>query len=290
MEEKYKTIKQIEEELNESFIDVYNRDISSGLSISDMAIKYQIKHPAAITQYLYNNRIKDIKPLFDIPIFVGLSMPETEKRFEELYGLNLMEFLKQKYIEEKLSMGVIAKLLECSEKTVKNTFDYYGIKIKKRNQARADAIDTGNLNYGSILNKVRKTKRKTTFSGSFSEQRIRMLIQYYLYELFNQDYEIVIGFNEYSILRIYEVDIPIIVINTNTNKTYKFAVEVNGPSHCEKDQIIRDETKIQQLKKKNWIHKSIVLTQNIEILELEGKSKDISQEIHGYVISSDYEC
>lgn len=280
---KYKTIRQIEKELNKSFLELYNEEIAKGLSLTDIAIKHHIKYPASISTYLYTEKIKSIKPLFDIPVFVGISMQETEKRFEELYNLKLKEFLVKKYIDEKHSMSVIARFLDCSEKTVKNTLQYYGIDIKSHSRARFDAVDTGNINVENILGKVRKTKRKTFISGSFSEQRVRILIQSYLFELFDRNYEIIVGFNEYSVLRKYEVDIPIIIVDIRNNSFFKFAIEINGIHHTKDQQSKRDKLKAELLNKRNWIYKSIVLSNNIEPRLLEEMAKKLSEEIFGFI-------
>jgi hypothetical protein len=120
---------------------------------------------------------------------------------------------------------------------------------------RETAQKNANRNYTNTIHTGRNTMNnaiiKTGAFGSNIENVVRNKFAMYLSTHINKDnYEVVVGINNQTIIAPKEIDIPIIIIDISKNIFFKFAIEFNG--YCFHEDPKREEIKIEELKSKNW--------------------------------------
>lgn len=269
----YKTPSIIEQETGRKLIEIYNELSEQGLSLTEIATKLQMKYVGSLSNYLYNynnNNQKNKEEKLIVPNLKGKQPKTVDKILKEHLGISYKDFLKQKYIDEKLSPAEISNLIGVSPKRISERIREYGLS-KTPSQARKDAIERGKINYNDI-NKKREKTRSKLISRSNTQDTLRELIKHHLeYQLENYEgIEIITGYNEWSVLGNLEIDIPIIIFYDDN--IYKIAIEYNG-EYWHDD--IRDGHKEDLLIKKGW--KLFTLTEttnqtgNLKVLEEKAK-------------------
>lgn len=241
-------ILKIQEEYNCLFIDILNKEYSCGLRNCDIAVKYGIAQ-ATINHYL--NKIKELSP----PDLYGkISSPPrylNKQRREEIEGEYLMPFkdvlIYLRYIEE-LSPSQMGKLLNCSSNTIYDWMKKYNIVMSKP-EAMKQAVKTGRMDFGKVHKKRRQGYARLYARGSSTEEYIRLYIKNFFENNLPDNYDYIIGFTNWSILNSKETDIPIVIINNNNNKLFKFAIEYDNSKYHTKT-INLNKKVISEIK--NW--------------------------------------
>lgn len=282
--ENYKTITQIELETGKQFIDIYNELSEKGLSQTEIARQLGLRGPHIISSYLHKiklrsreKKVSNIRKKLE-ENNLGFDIRNLENIFPKLFNIEYRDFLYQKYIIEGYSKVELAELLGCSIESVERHLKLYNIK-KSLSQARQDAIERGKVNYKTILSKARKTLKKSKHN-SYSQELIHTLIQEELTNILaknNIDHlEVVVGLNEWGILRDKEVDIPIIIIDLKNNTFSKYSLEVQG-EYWHRERQSHDKNKSMRLTKNGWKHFEIE-TSNI-FSEVDNSVKNIAKHI-----------
>lgn len=155
----------------------------------------------------------------------------------DTFKYNFLKKKKSKYIKDIYIFYKLYKL-GCSFREIEklSNYNYEARGISRifneanlsRNKYESQKIGATKRNYGEIRNKIKKTMNEQYIStlGSSIEEYIRNKLDSILYDILPQDYEIIIGKNTMNILKQYENDIPVIIINNN--KFYKIAIEFDG--------------------------------------------------------------
>ncbi|MCO0601165.1 hypothetical protein NGI46_28090 [Peribacillus butanolivorans] len=269
----FKTISQIQSETGREFWEIYNELLKSGLSQTEIAMKLNLKRPSDIASYLYQRNVKksaqespesDIRKKLNEHI-INFDKRELEKYFPTLFNIEYRDFLYQKYIIDKQSHADIAQILGCSSRSIDRHMKSYDIK-KSLSQVRQDAIAKGRINYGKILSKSRKSM-KTSKSLSHSQEYVHVLVKEELSSLVIEEkldhLEVVVGLNEWGILKDKEVDIPIVIINTKNNSFSKYSIEFHGIAwHDSNERKKSDNDKVNKLTKHGWKHFEIWYSEN----------------------------
>ncbi|MGP4072636.1 hypothetical protein ACTWQB_08795 [Piscibacillus sp. B03] len=251
----FKTPTEIEEETGRSFKSICEELLNEGLSPTEVARQLKVRNSSYITRVVrvQKNTIKegDYDEYTEVlkKHNVASRFPELEKAFIKYFDITYEDYLRNKYIEEKLSHFEIATLLGCSQKSIERHLKHYNIR-KTKSQARRDAIDKGLINYEKIHQKSRITRRKSNSQSHGQDHYTDMFKSFIEARLTsNDDVEVVVGSNEWSILKKYEVDIPIVFILDN--HCIKFAIEVNG-AFWHVDRTKSDKEKEDTLSENNW--------------------------------------
>lgn len=280
-----KTIGMIEKETGRKFEDIYNELIAEGLTVTQIADKLKLNNMSSISSHLYQvKRNKERKGNQDKLIIQGLAGKKpkvAERMFREQLGIEIKDFLKQKYIDEGLSLQDISDLIGISPRRLSDKVRSYGL-IKTLSEARQNAIERGTINYTDINRKSRLSREKHT-GKSNKQEMFRELIKYHLQFVIDQytDIEIVMGYNEYCVLNNLEIDIPIIIIYKN--KLIKLALEYDG-DYWHKDNE-RELNKENLLKEKQWelIRVEEPHTKSNSLGYLEEKAKETIEQIIKYI-------
>ena len=157
-----------------------------------------------------------------------------------------------------------------------------------RNNFEAQRIGATKRDYGQIRNKAKDThnSRNTKFFGSSIEEYIRNKLDSILYDILPQDYEIIIGKNTMNILKQYENDIPVIIINNNN--FYKIAIEFDGSYWHENNK--NDEIKEKLLFSKGYtlfrINSKATITRDGELKykkDLDDKIQKVADQIKSLI-------
>jgi predicted transcriptional regulator YheO len=261
-ESKFKTISQIEIEKGKVFYDYYNELTNEGKSQTEIAIMLGLRGSSPIASYLsrYHNKMnRKESEIMNKLKEEGISfrLNNLIKHFPRLFGIGYGDFLKLKYIEEKMSYSELNELLGTNNFTITNHLRHFNLS-KTLSEARQDAISKGSIDYDVILSKSRKTMKKSNYN-SHTQGYAHSLIQEKLTESLitdnNDHIEIITSLNEWSILKDKEVDIPVIIID-NLNNTYKkYSIEFQGSYHHSTDKIkLSDQEKESRLINKGWKH------------------------------------
>lgn len=250
-----KTPKIIEKETGRKFTDICSEMLQQGLSPTEIARELRLKSSQFIKSTIY---VENTKGSLETSLFPTLfeAVKNGARIQEEFYkhtGIQYKDFLYQKYIQEGLSYYEIAELLGCiTYKSVCNHVRKYGF-AKNKSQARQDAIKKGKIDYRNIIASTKKTARKSNTYSNVQEMVRDIFKEEFLDALLIKgldNVEVIIGFNDWGILKSKEVDIPIIVIEGNVFK--KYSVELNSDWHEER--VDSDNKKALDLEKKGWNH------------------------------------
>lgn len=246
-----KTPSMIEKEQGRPFIEIYNELTEQGMSITEIATHLKLRHLTSIQYYIYKDAESKQEHSEDILIIKGCKgwrIKRIEDAFRKQEGYELLEFIKNKYINDGMSAQDIAKIVGVTKKMMYDYIKKHGFS-KSQHQARQDAIRTGKIDYVEINKKGRKTRLKS-ISRSNKQDAFREMLKFHL-ETLSKKYpsiEVVTGYNEYAILHNLEVDIPIIIFNND--HVYKIAIEYDGEIfHSEES----DKEKDDLLKEKGWL-------------------------------------
>lgn len=279
----HKTRTDIEKETGRKFIDICKELREEGLSPSEIARKLNLSSPNVVTGAFYNEKIEKKREISTATLtdLFGGKKQAFEKKFTEQMKMHPKDFFYQKYIAEQLSIMDIALMFGVSSKTIGRYLKYFNIS-KSMAQSRQDAISKGKIDYEKIVRKARRTTKKTRFVYDntnpqvmaceiFKEKFESLLAHYNL-----SDIEVVVGYNEWGILKSKEVDIPIIIINTNKNTFSKYAIEYNGEIwHSDEH---RDKNKQEYLTLKGWGYYTI-LDSNGSLIKIRNQIDKIVKDI-----------
>lgn len=279
-----KTITMIEKETGRKFKDIYDELVDQGLTVTEIAAKLELKTMSAISTHLYRLKREEERKTNNKLIVQGLSgqMPDVvERMFREQTGMEIKDFLKEKYIDEGLSLDDLADLLGMSARRLGDKVKNYGI-YKTVSQSRQDAMKNGTLNYNEIHKKARLSRAKN-FSRSSKQDMFRELIKHHAQNLLNEyrDIEIITGYNEYSILDTLEIDIPIIIFYKE--KVIKLAIEYDGDYWHENRENDIEKDKLLKEKKWNLIRVEELGNKGNNLVLLETKAKNVINEIIKYI-------
>lgn len=251
-----KTPRDIEKETGKKFIDLCKDYVTKGFSPTEIAKELKLKSSAYISQTLnreiYNQKKSDKEDL--LHDFNYTHKSTIEKLFPDLFGMSYREFLNQKYVIEKMSTKDVSLLLNIEPKTLNRHLNQYGL-VKTLSEARQDAIHNGLIDYDKINAKARKTKNKSIVWSS-KQEVAREVLKSFFEEFINTnniDCEIIIGFNEWGILKDKEIDIPIIIIDQKNYNYKKYSIEYSG-KHWHIDREGEDKEKESRLKTNGWKH------------------------------------
>lgn len=288
----HKTPSIIEKETGRKFIDVYNELANQGLSLTEITVKLQIKNVSTVSTYLHKHKQREEKKLnppdeskLIIKGLSGKNNETVEVMFYNELGIEYKDFLKQKYIDEQLTLDEISELIGISPTTLSVRMKEYGFH-KTKSQLRHEAMKRGTINYDNILSKGRKTRSKSK-SLSHSQDLLITLIKHNLELAFTEldNIEIILGYNEYCILGSMEVDIPIIIFKGD--KVYKIALEYDGDVWHEARERV-NKLKETQLKEKKWHYINVieVNTESGKLGIVEDKAKYIVNQILKFIEAS----
>lgn len=167
---------------------------------------------------------------------------------------NVMNYLVKK---KELTRIEIAIMFDCHNMTMYHKLRKLGLNLDhaaahkvKRKRERHDYKRTGK--------NIRQTQLKMFYKegliGTVNENAVRSIMDYVLPDYLDiERYEIIVGVNTRNIISPMEVDIPVVIIDKQTTKVFKIAIEYNGDSFHEDD-----EKKIEALGNKGWIYFSVV--------------------------------
>jgi hypothetical protein len=139
-----KTPSMIEKETGRKLLDIYNELSDKGMSLTEIAAHLKMKHIGTLSQYLFNQRNKQrLEEIGDSNLIIkGLrgKRPETvEKEFINQLGMTYKDFLKQKYIDEGMTIQDMEELIGISARRISDRLKYYELN-KSLSQARKDSI------------------------------------------------------------------------------------------------------------------------------------------------------
>lgn len=262
-----KTPTQIEEETGRPLIDIYNELTVQGYSLTEIAMKLNMAHVSSLSAYLKRYRRREERKglnkeelLFNGEL-VKKKLKVIRKIFIEKLGIEYKEWLRQKYLVEGLSPYDISLITGIKEDTQIYHLRYFGIK-KTKEQAVLNALEHGAFKPHETIKKARKTMQKKTHSGNGSNAQnlFIKLLKHYLnkFTIELEGIEIITGYNEYSVLHSYEIDIPIVAFYND--RVYKIAIEYDGNVWHEENE--NDNLKDKLMIEKGW-----------KIIRIEGNNK-----------------
>jgi hypothetical protein len=260
----FKTISQIEKETGQVFYDYYNSFVEQGLSQTEIVIKLNLCSSSTVASYLYRYKAdqerkgkkSEVKSVLD-DREISFRLNNLIKYFPELFNMEYEEYLKEKYINEKMGLYDLSLLMGTNTDTLTRHLKHFNLN-KTLSEARRDAIESGKINYDMILSKARKTMKKSNYN-SHTQGYAHSLIQEKLTESLitdkNDHIEIITSLNEWSILKDKEVDIPVIIIDNSTNTYKKYSIEFQGSYHHSVDKMKQsDQEKESRLTNQGWKH------------------------------------
>ena len=245
----------IEFETGKKFVDVVKEYLSQGYAPSEIARELKLANQSNIQKILKALERGNQEVVYPNIFGNNRKIEKSEQLFFENFGMNLREFLYQKYVSEKYSTYEIAPLFGVTASTIYQKVKFYGFS-RNLGEARRLLIDKGDINYKKILIKSKKTSRKSS-SNSNNQEFIRDIFKYHFENICCEEQfehiEVVIGYDDWSILKDKEIDIPIIIINNQTNQFFKFAIEFNGKHvHSTQERTKNDEKKVKRLVSNGW--------------------------------------
>lgn len=155
----------------------------------------------------------------------------------------------------KLSSLEIGIILNTSRSGTQARLSALGLLMDRKTSQK-----NANRNYVSTISTGRQTMINNTVNtgvfGSNIENVVRNEFALYLSKYIKREnYEVVVGINNQTIIAPKEIDIPIIIIDTLENKVFKFAIELNG--YCFHEDNERELRKKESLKNKGWVYYTI---------------------------------
>lgn len=269
----------IEAETGRPFLDIVNELLLEGFAPSEISRKLGLRSQTHIRKLLKEQEHNNQMVLFPEIFKNRRRLKESERLFFEKTGMTLRDFLNEKYVIEGRSTHAIAPLFGVSASTIHEKLKTYGIS-RNLSEARRKLVETGDIEYKEIMRKVRKTIRKS-FGASNSQEFARKIfkeaIEKQLIRDDISDIEVIVGYNEWSILRNKEVDLPIVIFDLKSNNVYKIAIEYNGEYFHENLQ--RDKEKEQDLAIQKWETYAIYEFSNMSNARIEEEVSKLAEEI-----------
>lgn len=120
-------------------------------------------------------------------------------------------------------------------------------------------------NYEKSLRSGKKTRAKAQLAnfstGSKNQDYVRIQLSNFIYDYINSSrYECIVGMSNTGILGTLEIDIPLVIYDRNTQKTYRFAIEYNGDYFHTADEDINKKNIATE---KGWNYMSIQETSSM---------------------------
>lgn len=276
-----KTPLQIELETGRKFEDIVNEYMNLGLAPSEIAKKLKLTNQTHIRKILKENEYKQIEILYPNIFKNGRKLYECEELFFKLTGMNLKEFLHQKYVEEGLSTYEIAAMFGCVNKVIHQKLKKYGFS-RNLSEARKVLMKNGKINYTEIGNKSRSTSKKT-YTHSNNQNLAREILKEKFENIFlspeTDGLELVTGYQEWCILRDKEVDIPIIIIDKTIEKFHKISIEYNGKHWHDEE---RDFKKKSLLTDSDWNYNLVL--DNLSYAKIEEQIESVCNDIISFAL------
>jgi len=207
--------------------------------------------------------IRDIDINQDISEYYKLSTHMREYIYKRFGFKSSKQYIRAMYYLvkiEKLSSIELSYMFNTAVKTIQNRLASLNLN-RDLAEAQQIAVQQGRRDYDKVFRTGRTTTQKRFLSdslfGSNLENSARALFELILPEYIDTNiFDIVVGINTRSIVIPYEIDIPIMVININSNKVHKFAIEFNG-DHAHKGTNSRDNKKIELINNRGWKYLSV---------------------------------
>lgn len=221
-------IRLIEEKEGKLFIDIIKELRNKGSRNCDIARKYGIAQ-SAINQYLNKVEKTGSPESYGRVRSINYKFFNKEKisRIELQYKMTFPDVLKYLRYEKKCNCDEIAELLDSTVCTIQDQMKKFGIQMN-HSDAIKQAAETGRQDYGEIHKTIRDGSLRMLAKGSSKEEYMRAILKSLLDEMLPDKYIFLIAFTDWSILKDREIDIPIIIIDNEQNKVYKFAIEYDG--------------------------------------------------------------
>jgi len=256
--------------------DVLRTDIENGLTNKDIRLKYNVSIQAVCNwmhKYGFDVNRDTVRYAAFIPEDRLRQLAEVEKKTDreiaKIFGvkfqvIHLMrkrygienftnprcperDVLYDLYVTQELSQQQIAKRLNIGIGTVRCWLVNSG--IRKRTKAETVAIGMEKGYWKTTGVKARHTRmRNSLLKGSQPQQAMVIALILGLEPLYESDWEIVIGQQNWSVLEgCKEVDIPVVAMKGDT--IVKVAVEVDGIYwHTPDDHLVKDY----RLRERGW--------------------------------------
>lgn len=209
--------------------------------------KYNIKRP--YEQYPLFNSLKLSAAYRNLqkPTW-GVANCNTKEEYLKL----LFYFTQLK--EEKLSPRELAWMFDVHTGAMHERLSKLGLSMTLQegveNKTKRKTQDYNSTMRSGKRTRMRQLQEDAT-SGSKNESLFRDELSLKIYDYFYEDfYEVVVGTNTVGIIHGKEIDIPVIIFNSQTNTWTKFAIEYNGKTYHQTE----DTTKMKLLKEKDWIY------------------------------------
>lgn len=240
-------ILEIQERTGKLFSDILEEEYRNGQRNCDIALKYRIAQ-ATINRYLH--RIGELespelygKTYINKPRYLNKN---RQKEIEQEYKLPFKEVLRYLRYVEKKNHEQIGCLLNCKADTVYRWMKKFDIVMAK-DKAMEQAYETGRMNKAETQKKKINGYTRLYARGSSKEEFVRLNIKSYFEDKFNERFDFVIGFTNWNILGSLEIDIPIIILDNQTNKVFKFAIEYDN-SHFHNELVNRHKKVLSETK------------------------------------------
>ncbi|WP_353612815.1 hypothetical protein [Mangrovibacter phragmitis] len=175
---------------------------------------------------------------------------------ESVFNKPLAEIIHALYIENQMSSLDIHKEFsvafgfEVSQRTISTVIKNSGVKIRDRTETKALAWKQGKM-AGSMA-RSRQSRKQAYLFGSRAEQKIRYLLREALMAL-DVKWDVVIGDNLQHIHERFEIDIPVVLIDRETGRASRIAIEVDSAyTHSSTEVRDRDRRKDNALREAGW--------------------------------------
>lgn len=168
---------------------------------------------------------------------------------------DLCKMIYYLYVENQLTTKQLSRCFKISKNSMYRELVKMGINMTLE-EASQRASKQGSRNYTKIYNNAKKRMMYSVLegglTGSESENHLRTILNVELINRLDRQRNVVIvGLNNSGIIPPREVDIPIIIIDNDSDKIKKIAVEFNG-AHWHNQNDVKDEKKAKDLEKIDW--------------------------------------
>lgn len=268
-------ILEIQEKEGKYFKEILDEAYLNGERNCDVSAKYGIAQ-STINRYLNRiNELGDYKRYGakEKAKYRNLNKQRRED-IEKEYKMPFAQVLRHLRVEKGLTCEEIGELLDCTKDTVSSWMNKLKVQMTI-SEARVQSIKAGRTNYADIHKKIRNGTARHLSRGSSKEEIVRIELKSFFEEKLPKCFEFIIGFTNWSILGDCEVDIPIVLINKDSNKIYKIAIEYDGAKFH--DEIINLDKK-RRLNEESWQYFNI-FDDGLNREQLKDKIEDIILEI-----------
>lgn len=175
---------------------------------------------------------------------------------EAAYDATIEEVMREFYLRQEMSVADLEEHFSgvfgfhISQRTLCHILRKAGIQARGYAERKRLSWKQGKMD--SALPKMRQHRKRQYLLGSQAEQTVRYMLRQGLM-MIDAQWDAVIGDNLQHILKRYEVDIPLVLIERETNKACRIAIEVDGSiAHSTPRQIERDGRKTRELMNAGW--------------------------------------